>query len=127
MYDPRIDLVDAGAFKESFDVKNIRENSSYVFCPIQVEGCDFQVIFVDSDLDVSPVLIEKAVDALEHLKYLNKIADEHTPKDDNYTLGFVYVSHEELELHYVYDLANASHGVFFEKNDENQWVFEDWG
>jgi hypothetical protein len=127
MYDPRIDRLDSEVFKASFDVENIRENSSYVFCPIKIGECEFQVIFQNSDLDVSSELIEKALDALEHLKYLNRVANEHTPKDDEYTLGFVYVSKDELELHYVYNLANASHGVFFEKNEDNVWVFEDWG
>lgn len=127
MYDQIIEKLDSGVFKKSFDVQNIRENSSNVFCPIEAGGCQLQVIFKDSGLDVNPVLIEKAVDALENLKRLNQIANEHTPEGDEYTLCFVYVSHEELELHYVYDLANASHGVFFEKDEDNQWVFEDWG
>lgn len=127
MYDPKLDQLDSGIFIKSFDVKNIQESLDCIYCPIHARGCCFQVIFKDSSVDVDPFVIEKARDALENLHNLNWLAKENTPEDDNYTLCVVYVSPDELELHYVYDLANASHGVFFEKNTEGIWVFEDWG
>lgn len=127
MHDPRIRNEPEKVFRGSFEKTNIKNNGRYRFTQIVTEESNFQIIYPDEPKEISSEVIECAKSVLMNLKKLNELAEANTPSDSNFRLHYIKPNPIEVELHYVSDLCNASHGVFFKPDGSGNWVYDDWG
>ena len=129
MFDSDIDNTSAEEIIEAYKSSEVRDNGNYIFSQVELEKTSFQIIYPGKDVLVSSYFKGLAAKVIGDIHRLNDSAKANTPEGEvgEHSLHYVQLSEAEVELHYVYNLANASSGVFFKISEGGLLEFDDWG
>jgi len=127
MFDIGIENTVIDKLIEAYGASKVRDNGEYIYSKIELDELSFQIIYPGREVLVSDYFNHLASLVISDIHRLNQLAKENTPDEDDYSLHYINLFESEVELHYVYNLANASNGVFFKIEKDGSLSFDDWG